>query len=111
MIKRKSKSKTVSLWKDNRLNLFFCFFFFTGKYTDDYVAYPGQFINVYASAVIQNVNSADICAYQCSQNDSCKSFEYCANKMCYLKTEHILHIPPVLVASSLTCSHYSSKYY
>ena len=86
-------------------------FFYTGKYTDDYEEYPGQFINVYASAVIQNVNSADICAYQCSQNASCKSFEYCANNMCYLKTEHILHIPPVLVATSLTCSHYSSKYY
>ena len=86
------------------------FMLFTGKYTDNYIAYPGKFVQVLASVAIPNVNSADLCAYQCSQNVTCKSFDYCANKMCFLKTQHILQIPPVLVASSLTCSHYSSKY-
>ena len=87
------------------------FFLVTGKYTDNYIQYPGKYVKNQASVAIPNINSADLCAYQCNHNATCKSFDYCDNKICYLKTKHFLEIPSVLVASSLTCSHYSSKFF
>ena len=81
----------------------------TGRYIDSYIAYPGKFIQSYTNHVTGNGSSADLCAYQCNSDPTCKSFDYCKDKWCYFNTEHIVHIPPVLVASALTCTHYSSK--